>query len=188
MRLTRHSHCAHSPRTLRAGSLALALALGACGTSELLAPEDALSADPGTVSASVSAVVVSDAELTEILRVTLDDEYRAEAIYLGVMKDFGSVLPFRNIAKAERQHAKNVLALYSARGLAAASNAWTTANVPHFGTLRAACQAGVTAELENIALYDRYLGLALPADVLGALVRNRRASVQAHLPAFRRCS
>lgn len=139
----------------------------------------------GTLSVGAAAALVSDAELAEILRVTLDDEYRAQAIRLGVMEDFGSVLPFRNIGKAERQHA-NILALYSVRGLPAPAYAWTTANVPHYATLRAACRAGVTAELENIALYD--LGLALPADVLSAILRNRRASLQAHLPAFRRCS
>ncbi len=172
----------------RAGSFAALLALGACGSSDLLAPGDPPATHSETVSASASTAVVSDAELLEIFHVTLDDEYRAEAIYLGVMKDFGSVLPFRNIAKAERQHAKNVLALYAARGLTAPANPWTTANVPRYATLKAACQAGVTAELENIALYDRYLTLTLPADVVNVLIRNRRASLKAHLPAFRRCS
>ncbi len=183
-----HSLTPRSSRASRAGTLALLLAFAACGPSEVLAPDDALAANSGTVSANASATLLSDAELAEILRVTLEDEYLAEAIYLGVMKDFGSVLPFRNIAKAERQHANNILALYAARGLTAPPNAWTTANVPHFATLKEACQAGVTAELENIALYDRYLGLALPADVVSAITRNRRASLQAHLPAFRRCS
>lgn len=188
MQASPHRLTARSLRASRAGSFAIALALGACASSDLLAPEEPLAKNSGTLSVSASATLVSDAELSEILRVSLDDEYRAEAIYLGVMKDFGSVLPFRNIAKAERQHAKNILALYSARGLTAPANAWTTANVPHYGTLRAACQAGVKAELENLALYDRYLGLTLPADVLNALIRNRRASEQAHLPAFRKCS
>ncbi|MCK7470000.1 MAG: hypothetical protein MZU95_03735 [Desulfomicrobium escambiense] len=48
---------------------------------------------PGRFPRALAAALVSDAELAEILRVTLDDEYRAEAIYLGVMEDFGLGAP-----------------------------------------------------------------------------------------------
>lgn len=156
-----------------------ALALSACG------PED----DPVMpTSEPVAADLIPGSDLAELLQVTLEDEYRAEAIYQGVMKDFGAVLPFRNIAKAERQHALNILRLYASRGLTPPANPWNPDNVPHFTSVRAACQAGVQAELENIALYDHYLAKALPVDVALALTRNRRASLQAHLPAFKRCS
>jgi hypothetical protein len=127
-------------------------------------------------------------DLLTIFEITLQDEYRAEAVYLGVMEDFGDALPFRNIAKAEAQHARNILALYEARGVAAAANEWSTSVVPHFASLQAACQAGVVAEVENIEMYDEILLMELPDDVLQAVTRNRRASVQAHLPAFQNCS
>lgn len=173
----------------RVNSLAILLALGACAPgSDLLAPENPTTLDSETLAVLPVGAAVSEEQLLEILHVTLDDEYRAEAIYLGVMQDFGPILPFRNIAKAERQHAKNVLTLYAARALPAPANPWTPRNVPHFASRTEACQAGVTAEIENVALYDRLLALALPADVQSVLVRNRLASLKAHLPAFKRCS
>jgi hypothetical protein len=74
------------------------------------------------------------------------------------------------------------------RGLTAPVNTWTLATVPHFATFPAACAAGVVAEQENIAIYDRYLGLDLPSDVRQVFESNRAASLFSHLPAFQRCA
>jgi hypothetical protein len=52
----------------------------------------------------------------------------------------------------------------------------------------AACAAGVVAERENIAIYDRYVGLALPQDVRQVFESNRAASLNNHLPAFEQCA
>ena len=53
--------------------------------------------------------------------------------------------------------------------------------------MRAACAAGVEAETDNIALYDRLLKLNLPADVEQVFTNNRAASFNNHLPAFEAC-
>jgi len=52
-----------------------------------------------------------------------------------------------------------------------------------------ACQTGIIAELENIAMYDGFFEFAgHPADVIDVFTRLRAASLEAHLPAFERCS
>jgi hypothetical protein len=60
--------------------------------------------------------------------------------------------------------------------------------VPRFDSVRGACAAAAEAELANMDLYDSALAQDLPADVRDAFQRNRDASLNNHLPAFRRCS
>lgn len=118
----------------------------------------------------------------------LQDEYRAEAIYLTVMDGFGEVRPFSNIIYAEVRHSDAIGRLYEARGMAIPASIWGQDDVPTFSALSAACQAGVQAELDNAAIYDQYLGLDLPWDVRRVFESNRAASLNNHLPAFQRCS
>jgi len=157
----------------------LVLGLAGCGGASPTTPS-------AVAPASSPAPVAGD--LVAILTADIQDEYRAEAIYQGVLLDFGSTLrPFANIIEAERQHARSVAALFTARGLAVPASAWSPSNVPRFASVREACAAGVVAETQNIALYDSQLGSSLPDDVRRVLEANRAASLDNHLPAFQRC-
>jgi len=132
--------------------------------------------------------VTLSAEVRAALELTIQDEYRAEAIYQGVLDDFGPLLPFASILTAEQRHSTAIGQLFTKRGLAAPASLVTVATVPHFPTMREACAAGVVAERENIALYDRFLASDLPDDVRQVFSNNRRASLDNHLPAFLRCA
>ena len=134
----------------------------------------------------VTAVVTP--ELLAALDSGIQDEYRAEAIYQGVVNDFGPVLPFTQILMAELRHSTTIAQLYTKRGLPVPASQAAVSTVPHFATVREACAAGVVAERENIALYDRLLGGVLPDDVRLVFSNNRRASLDNHLPAFVACS
>lgn len=150
--------------------------------SSLLAGALALAAAiPG---ATISAQNSGDAEA---LRAALDDEYKAEATYAAVIAAFGDVRPFINIIEAERRHATSVRAEMDRLGLS-----YDAAN-PYLGKLAApasvldACKAGVDAEIENIALYDRLLPTIADPQVRDTLSRLQWASRERHLPAFKRC-
>jgi hypothetical protein len=134
------------------------------------------------------SVVVLTSDVQVALETTIQDEYRAETIYQGVIDDFGTVLPFAAILTAEQRHSTTIGALFTKRGLPVPLNPVSVATVPHFATVRQACAAGVTAERENIALYDRFLAGALPDDVRQVFSNNRRASLENHLPAFLNCA
>ncbi len=67
------------------------------------------------------------------------------------------------------------------------SVAMNAGNVPTFASVASACAVAADAEVANIALYDALLALELPTDVRTVFVNNRRASLEAHLPAFNRC-
>ncbi len=134
----------------------------------------------------------TDGTLSLDIRTALDraiqDEYRAETTYEGVVNDFGSIAPFVNVIGAEQRHSAAIALMFTRRSLPVPANPWTLATVTHFATVPAACAAAATAERENIALYDVLLRLDLPADVRQVFESNRSASLTAHLPAFERCS
>jgi rubrerythrin len=54
-------------------------------------------------------------------------------------------------------------------------------------TLAEACRAGVEAEIENQAMYERLLKEINEPQTLAVMQRLQRASQERHLPAFQRC-
>jgi hypothetical protein len=154
------------------GALVVVGAAG-CSASNPLAVELQPAVDPGIQSLLVQAI---------------QDEYRAETVYLGVTEDFGPVNPFQNIIGAEVRHSTALGTLFTARGWDVPENGWTVDDVPHFTTVGEACSAGVQAEIDNAGLYDDLIMDGLPADVLRVFESNRAASLERHLPAFNRCA
>lgn len=170
-------------------AVALALLLGGtgCGGSKGVTTPGDPSVSTTTAGAQDVTAALSP-EIVAALERTLQDEYHAESTYLGVLGDFGDVRPFANVVYAERRHSESIALVYESHGLAVPRSVWTVDNVPHFGSLTEACVAAVTAEQDNVALYDTYLRLALPQDVANVFGNNRAASLERHLPAFQACS
>lgn len=143
------------------------------------------------IAASSAHAEVSAEAHQAVLR-ALDDEYRAEAFYDAVMKRHGVVRPFSRIIYAEQRHSEALIAILTENGLDVPQNTYLgsdemAAATP--ATLAEACAAGVTAEIENAALYDDAL---LPAvadypDIVYVFENLRDASQYRHLPAFQRC-
>jgi hypothetical protein len=141
-----------------------------------------------TAPSSIASATPLAAELRAALERSIQDEYRAETIYQGVVADFGALTPFVNVIGAEQRHSSAIALMFTRRSLPVPANAWTVATVPHFATVPSACAAAAIAERENMALYDELLRLDLPSDVRQVFESNRTASLVAHLPAFERCS
>lgn len=123
----------------------------------------------------------------EALRAVLNDEYRAEATYEAVMARFGEVRPFVNIIRAEQRHSERVRAEMARLGLDVTSTNPFLGTITAPATLVDACAQGVTAERENIALYDEILPRLEDQQVRTVLTALQRASRDNHLPAFERC-
>ncbi|MFZ3179881.1 MAG: DUF2202 domain-containing protein [Methylocystis silviterrae] len=121
------------------------------------------------------------------LREALDDEYKARATYQGVIDRFGPVRPFVNIIEAEERHANALLGLFERFGIEPPKDR-RAGQVPAPSSLAEACKAGVEAEIENAAMYERLLAQVSDARVRDVLTRLQQASQQRHLPAFRRCA
>ena len=151
-------------RMFRTGCLAMVVPLASC--------------------ASASAAQDTDAEA---LQFALEDEYRAEAMYEAIIDEFGEVRPFINIIEAERRHAMRAKAEMDRLGIAYEDDNPFRGTIEAPATLLEACETGVTAEIENIALYDRLLPQIEDASVMATLSDLQWASRERHLPAFERC-
>jgi hypothetical protein len=116
----------------------------------------------------------------------LTDEYKARAFYRLVIKTFGPVQPFINIVEAEETHAQALEALCSRYGIPLPPDEWGAKLRPPASVLEA-CRDGVQGEIENIAMYDRFLRKTADPEVRGLFRRLRARSRDAHLPAFKRC-
>jgi hypothetical protein len=123
----------------------------------------------------------------QALHDALDDEYRAWATYDQVIRDFGEQPPFSNIREAEARHIEALRVLYARYGLTVPDNPWP-GKVARYASLQEACAAGVAAEIENGALYERLLASTQRPDILTVFRNLQEASQQRHLPAFRRCA
>jgi len=143
----------------------------------------------GSNTANGTGVVTqgTTAEILAAMALAIQDEYHAENVYQRVLTDFGQVFPFSRIVNAEQRHSSAIAGLYRNRSLEVPTSEWNLGNVPRFESIREACAAAAQAEIDNIALYDRYLEWELPTDVRNVFTNNRAASLHNHLPAFEAC-
>lgn len=96
-----------------------------------------------------------------------------------------ALLPFANIVEAEARHIDALLGLFRRYGLDVPDNPWP-GTVERYASVADSCRAGVDAEIENAAMYDRLLASTARPDVLAVYRNLQRASQENHLPAFRR--
>jgi hypothetical protein len=122
--------------------------------------------------------------LAEMLTYAVQDEYLARAEYVYIIETFGNVNPFGNIVNAEEQHISQLLPLFTAYGIEAPADTGSDHAVA-VSSLTAAYQAGKTAEIDNIAMYNAFLKQDLPDDVR-VVFENLREASERHLAAFRK--
>lgn len=131
---------------------------------------------------SAGALKDTDLTLADMLTYAMQDESVARAEYEAILAAYGSVRPFTNIIRAEESHIAALQPLFEAYGIAvpADESASLVAAVP---SLTEAYQTGVSAEVNNIAMYETFLDQNLPDNVRTVFESLMRAS-ENHLRAF----
>jgi hypothetical protein len=124
----------------------------------------------------------------EFILTALEDEYKAEATYAAIIAKFGEIKPFTNIINAEEKHSSALVVLLNKFNIEAPSINEFNFQIPDFESPKSACAAGVQAEIENIALYDKMLPQITNPAIVSSFEKLRRASEENHLPAFQRCA
>lgn len=126
----------------------------------------------------------ASAELEAMMIAAIEDEYKAEAEYEALIDNFGAVKPFTNIVDAEANHIDALEVLFAAYDMPVPEN-----NGDDFvvipATLAEALQAGIDAEIKNIAIYEDFLKQDLPQDVEDTFTNLMNAS-ENHLASFER--
>ena len=127
---------------------------------------------------------LDDAALTlaDMLTYAIQDEYLARAEYALISASFGSTRPFTNIMRAEETHIDALSPLFEAYGISAPTDEGASHAVA-VASLTEAYQAGVNAEVNNIAMYETFLDQTLPDNVRAVFESLLRAS-ENHLRAF----
>ena len=123
----------------------------------------------------------------ESLLLALNDEYHAYAVYGAVIEQFGALRPMTSIQRAEAQHTQAVVRLMTKYNVPVPANPWLEADFA-FSSMRAACTAGVEAEILNRDLYTILFTSTDRADLTQLFTSLQRASEENHLPAFERCA
>lgn len=136
----------------------------------------------GSKKGAAAAKEDKDLTLEDMLRYSLEDEYLARNEYLAIMTKYGEITPFANIKKAEDTHINMLIPLFKKYNLELVE---LDDVKPYDVTLKEAYETGVTAEIENIAMYDRFLKEELNDDIRDAFVKLKAAS-EKHLEAFKR--
>lgn len=137
----------------------------------------------GAVGGGFSTLTESE---IEALHMALDDEYHAFAVYQAVIADFGEIAPFVEIAASETRHIEALLKHFEKHDILPPENTWL-GNVPSFDSVQDACQAGVEAELANIALYEQLFSMVDDPGLIQVFTNLSQASRESHLPEFQSC-
>ncbi|MDX5476668.1 MAG: DUF2202 domain-containing protein [Bacillaceae bacterium] len=122
--------------------------------------------------------------LAQMLTYALQDEYLAQARYDNIIVNFENIRTFVQIKESELRHIQALLPLFERYQVPipednSASLVVTPVN------LKAAYRAGVDGEIENIAMYEKFLTYNLPWDVRNVFTQVGNAS-RNHLAAFER--
>jgi hypothetical protein len=117
-----------------------------------------------------------------MLTYAMQDESIARAEYAAILDTYGSVRPFTNIIRAEESHIASLLPLFEAYGIAVPADE-SESLVTTVPSLTEAYQTGVSAEVNNIAMYETFLDQNLPDNVRAVFESLMRAS-ENHLRAF----
>jgi len=135
---------------------------------------------------SSATVNESTFTLEEMLTYAIQDEYLAKAEYQAIMTQFETTRPYSNIMLAEDVHIQELLPLFAAYSVEVPVND-AAAKVILPETLQETYSIGVQAEINNIAMYDKFLAQELPEDVRDVFEQLKAAS-EKHLSAFERAN
>ena len=117
-----------------------------------------------------------------MLTYAMQDEYLAKKEYELIMDKYGEQKPFSNIIEAEKTHISQLTELFNTYKITIPEdNSESYAILPK--NLEDAYKTGVTAEIDNIAMYDKFLKEELPQDIKDTFISLRDASKK-HLAAF----
>ena len=146
---------------------------------EPVEPEVAPTVEPYGAQGALAA---TDLTLEQMLAFAVQDEFIARLEYQEIMTAFSVQAPYANIMRSEESHLELLRGIYASRGEEfPADTAAERLVIP--ASLLEAAQTGVQAEIDNIAMYDRFLTYDLPADVVAVFTELRNGSVN-HLNAF----
>ncbi|HSR05091.1 MAG TPA: DUF2202 domain-containing protein [Proteiniclasticum sp.] len=147
----------------------------------LLSEDEALSLEG---YGAVGALNDTDLSISDMLMYAVQDEYLARGEYLAIMEKFGSQKPYSNIVRSEETHLAYLEEVYTAYDLEFPDDTSKDHLIIPQDLLEAA-QTGVQAEIDNIAMYEKFMTYDLPENIYNVFDALKRGS-DSHLLAFQK--
>ena len=131
---------------------------------------------------AVGAMADDDLTMEEMFTYAIQDEQLAHGEYAYVLETFGDQAPFNNIVSAEAQHISEMTVLFEKYNLAIPTDE-SANHLKQAADIKEALENCATGEVDNIAMYNKFLEQDIPDDVRATFTALRNAS-EGHLDAF----
>ena len=131
---------------------------------------------------AVGAMADDDLTMEEMFTYAIQDEQLAHGEYAYVLETFGDQAPFNNIVSAEAQHISEMTVLFEKYNLAIPTDE-SANHLKQAADIKEALENCATGEVDNIAMYNKFLEQDIPDDVRATFTALRNAS-EGHLQAF----
>ena len=127
---------------------------------------------------------LEDEELSivDMLRYAVQDEYLAHGEYELIMEEYGDIRPYANISLSEETHLSYLREIYASYNMDFPEDE-SAEHVVLPESLLDAAKTGVAAEIDNIAMYEKFLEYDLPESIETVFIILRDGS-ENHLRAF----
>jgi hypothetical protein len=133
---------------------------------------------------AVGALADQNLSIADMLMYAVQDEFLARGEYLAIIEKFGSQTPYANIVRSEETHLDFLREVYQSYNIQFPND--TSGDhiiIPE--TLLQAAKTGVQAEIDNIAMYEKFLTYDLPQNVFDVFTALKNGS-DSHLLAFQK--
>jgi hypothetical protein len=131
---------------------------------------------------ALGALSDNDLSVADMLMYAVEDEYLARGEYLAIIDKFGNQKPYDNIVKSEETHLSFLREVYLSYELEFPEDSSEDHIIIPDDLLEAA-KTGVQAEIDNIAMYEKFLSYDLPENVIEVFSALKSGS-DSHLLAF----
>ncbi|WP_180687985.1 ferritin-like domain-containing protein [Trichococcus shcherbakoviae] len=128
---------------------------------------------------AVGAMADDNLTMEEMFTYAIQDEQLAHGEYAYVLETFGDQAPFNNIISSEAQHITEMTVLFEKYNLAIPADE-SADHIQRAADVREALDNCATGEVDNIAMYNKFLEQDIPDDVRATFTALRNAS-EGHL-------
>lgn len=144
--------------------------------------EESASLETPYIYGAVGALADNNLTMEEMFTYAIQDEYLAHGEYTYVLETFGDQAPFNNIISSEAQHITEMTVLFEKYNLAIPADE-SADHIQRAADVREALDNCAAGEVDNIAMYNKFLEQDIPDDVRATFTALRNAS-EGHLQAF----
>lgn len=144
--------------------------------------DESIETPPPYIYGAVGALADNDLTMEEMFTYAIQDERLAHGEYAYVLETFGDQAPFNNIVSAEAQHVSEMTVLFEKYDLTVPADE-SADHLKQAADIKEALENCATGEVDNIAMYNKFLEQDIPDDVRATFTGLRNAS-EGHLDAF----